>query len=65
MNFKSTILSSAIIFALAGCGSSNDDAETTPQTSDKTTFSLGISDDPVTGLKQVNVVFDSIPGFKL
>ncbi len=31
MNFKSTILSSAIIFALAGCGSSNDEAETTPR----------------------------------
>ena len=61
MNFKSTILSSAIIFALAGCGSSNDEAETTPpQASDKTTFSLGISDAPATGLKQVNVVFDSI-----
>lgn len=63
MHIKSTLLSSAIILGLAGCGSSNDDKDATPpppQTGDKTTFSLGVSDAPVTNLKQVNVVFDSI-----
>ena len=61
MNFKSTLVSSAVLFALAGCGSSSDDNGTTPpQSSDKSTFSLGVSDAPVSGLKAVNVVFDSI-----
>ncbi len=61
MNFKSTLVSSAVLFALAGCGSSSDDNDTTPpQSSDKSTFSLGVSDAPVSGLKAVNVVFDSI-----
>lgn len=58
MKLKSTLLSSAILLALAGCGSSNDDSPSTPP--QKSTFSLGVSDAPVTGLKAVNVVFDSI-----
>ena len=61
MNFKSTLVSGAVLFALAGCGSSSDDNNATPsQSSDKSTFSLGVSDAPVSGLKEVNVVFDSI-----
>ncbi|KGK02074.1 MAG: DUF4382 domain-containing protein [Pseudomonadota bacterium] len=60
MNLKSTLLSSAVLLALTACGSSNDDSPITPTDPQKSTFSLGISDAPVTGLKAVNVVFDSI-----
>lgn len=61
MTLKPTLLATTILFALTGCGSSDGDTETAPpQSSDKTTFSLGVSDAPVSGLKQVNVVFDSI-----
>ena len=60
MNLKSTLLSSAVLLALTGCGSSNDDSPITPTDPQKSTFSLGVSDAPVTGLKAVNVVFDSI-----
>ena len=60
MNFKTTLLSSAVLFALVGCGSDddkNDSVDPQPQTAQ---FTLGVSDAPVTGLKAVNVVFDSI-----
>lgn len=60
MNLKSTLLSSAVLLALTACGSSNDDSPITPTDPQKSTFSLGVSDAPVTGLKAVNVVFDSI-----
>lgn len=59
MNVKTTLLGSAILIALTACGSSSDDESTTP-TPQKSTFSLGVSDAPVSGLKEVNVVFDSI-----
>ncbi|HEA16366.1 MAG TPA: DUF4382 domain-containing protein [Pseudoalteromonas prydzensis] len=58
MNIKTTLLSSAILVALTACGGSdNDDSPTTPQSAK---FSLGVSDAPVSGLREVNVVFNSI-----
>lgn len=59
MNFKSTMLSSAILLALVGCGSDNDKNDNIAQPQ-MAKFTLGVSDAPVTGLKAVNVVFDSI-----
>lgn len=59
MNIKTTLLTSAILVALTACGSSSDDSDTTPEPQ-QSTFSLGVSDAPVSGLKEVNVVFDSI-----
>ncbi|WP_149981887.1 DUF4382 domain-containing protein [Pseudoalteromonas rhizosphaerae] len=59
MNIRLTALTTAILLALTACGSSNDDSPTTPEPQ-KSTFSLGVSDAPITGLKQVNVVFDRI-----
>jgi hypothetical protein len=60
MNFKTTLLSSAVLFALVGCGSDNDKKETVDPQPQTAQFTLGVSDAPVTGLKAVNVVFDSI-----
>ncbi|MFU2512311.1 DUF4382 domain-containing protein [Pseudoalteromonas sp. ASV78] len=58
MNIKTTLLSSAILVALTACGGSDkDDSPTTPQSAK---FSLGVSDAPVSGLREVNVVFNSI-----
>ena len=59
MHIKTTLLTSAILVALTACGSSSDDSDTTPEPQ-QSTFSLGVSDAPVSGLKEVNVVFDSI-----
>ncbi|WKD25734.1 DUF4382 domain-containing protein [Pseudoalteromonas sp. KG3] len=58
MNIKTTLLSSAILVALTACGGSdNNDSPTLPQSAK---FSLGVSDAPVSGLREVNVVFNSI-----
>jgi hypothetical protein len=59
MNIKTTLLSSAVLLALAGCGSSSDD-NSSPTEPQKSTFSLGVSDAPVNSLKAVNVVFNAI-----
>lgn len=58
MNIKTTLLSSTILVALTACGGSdNIDSPTTPQSAK---FNLGVSDAPVSGLREVNVVFNSI-----
>lgn len=58
MNIKTTLLSSAILVALTACGGSDNNDSPTPPQSAK--FSLGVSDAPVSGLREVNVVFNSI-----
>ncbi|TMN72528.1 hypothetical protein CWB85_06900 [Pseudoalteromonas sp. S1727] len=58
MNIKTTLLSSVILVALTACGGSDNNDSPTPPQSAK--FSLGVSDAPVSGLQEVNVVFNSI-----
>lgn len=61
MKIQSIAISCALSLSLFGCGgSSNEEGPIQPDTTKLSTFSLGISDAPVNGLKEVNVVFNNI-----